>query len=54
LTIDSRFIPLRQFFLRQSLILPSKECLRELAHVAANDPLFFIELSDKSMGAEDS
>jgi two-component system, response regulator PdtaR len=52
LPIDSRFIPLRKFFVTQRLIPTTKECLRELAHMAANDPLFFVEPEDDLTGTE--
>ena len=45
LPVDSRFVPLRLFILRQRFVPDSKECLRELAHRAANDSLFLIERS---------
>lgn len=53
LTIDTRFIPLRQFFLTQHLIPQTKECLRELAHLAANDSLFCVEPDDVLPGTAD-
>lgn len=54
LPIDSRFIPLRTFFLTQRLMPTTKECLRELIHLAASDPLFLIEPDNELTGTEDS
>lgn len=46
LSIDARFVPLRTFVLNQQFIPCTMECLRELAHLAANDPMFFVEFSE--------
>jgi DNA-binding response OmpR family regulator len=53
LPIDARFMALRTFFFTQRLIPTTTECLRELVHVAANDPMFFVELVDDKTGTED-
>ena len=50
LPIDARSIPLRDFLLNQKFFSQTNECLRELAHLAANDPLFFLEF-DRDGGA---
>jgi FixJ family two-component response regulator len=54
LPMDSKFIPLRQFFLLQSLVPSASECLRALAHLAANDHLFFVEPDDEKTGTDES
>jgi len=41
LSWDVRTIPLPTLFLQQTLVDPSLPCLHELAHMAANSPLFF-------------
>ena len=41
LTRSTRTVDLRDLFLKQTFVPPSKLCLRELAHLAANSPLFF-------------
>jgi DNA-binding response OmpR family regulator len=46
LAIDSRFVPLRAFVLNQQFIPGTMECLHELAHRAANDPLFFADFNE--------
>jgi len=46
LPIESRFVPLRACLLNQRFIPCTKECLRELAHLAANDPMFFAEFAE--------
>jgi len=37
----TREVDLHQFFVRQTFVPSSKQCLRKLAHLAANSPLFF-------------
>jgi DNA-binding response OmpR family regulator len=54
LPVNSRFVPLRNFLLNQHFIPANKECLRELAHLAANDPLFFIEPDELGTGTQRS
>jgi len=39
--IDTRLIPLKVFLSGQIFISTGRPCLRELAHLAANSPLFF-------------
>ena len=41
--VDARFVPLRSFLLGQNFVPSSRECLQELAHLAANDPYFLTE-----------
>lgn len=41
--IDSRTIAPREFFVVQRLVPSDNECLRDLAHLVANDPLFFVD-----------
>jgi hypothetical protein len=43
LPLDSRFVPLPTFIRNQKFIPPTNRCLRELAHMAANDSLFFAD-----------
>lgn len=53
LPFDSRFVPLKVFFVTQRLISQTKECLRALGHLAANDKLFFLEPEDRETRTED-
>ncbi len=39
----TRGLALREFLLKQTFVPTSKSCLRELAHLAANNPIFFDE-----------
>jgi FixJ family two-component response regulator len=45
LSVGCRFVPLRTFLLNQAFVPATKKCLRELGHLAANDPLFFVEFA---------
>ncbi len=50
LVVDSGCVPLHDFFLHQEFISLTKACLRELAHLAANDPLFFADWTSDAGG----
>ena len=41
ITRATRTVELQEFFVKQTFVATSKLCLRELAHIAANSPLFF-------------
>jgi hypothetical protein len=49
--MTARFVPLRTFLINQTFVLTTAECLREFAHMAANDPLFFAaDVPDEPQG----
>jgi len=50
--IGSHFIALREFFVVQRLVPTDNECVRDLAHLAANDPLFFVEPKEAETGTK--
>ena len=50
LPIDSRFVSLRHFLLNQRFVPLTTQCFKELAHLAANDPLFFVETNESKTG----
>jgi CheY-like chemotaxis protein len=52
LSTNSRFVPLRIFLVNQQFVPASRECLRELAHRAANDPLFFLDFIERADSPE--
>ena len=43
LPVDSGFVPLRTFIMRQTFVPVTKECLHALTHRAANDPVFLFD-----------
>lgn len=47
LPLDAGFVPLRSFMLNQKFVRCSHECLRELAHRAVHDPLFFVDFESE-------